>query len=204
MKDDDTTLEAQGQPKYHTVTPATIVCIPHDKAPFYMSCPVEVPDDRNPGKSRPCYKRVDPPAGRLGAWVCPAGHECKLPKARWILNLLIADQTGQQYVSGFDEMSEKLIGLDCSEFAALWERRDTDEAMSQQVEDIFRRLQFTRWWMRMRSKKEVWNDEERVKVTLVDGGPLDLVKQSRAMLGDIRKVYPELVPVSGLPSSGGA
>lgn len=193
---------AQGQnsSKYHTVSPATVTYLPHERAPFYLACPHLLPDDRKPGEMRPCNRKSEQSGG---GYICAMGHECQEPTARWMGQFSIADQSGTQYISAFDAETEQILGAKANEIAALWERKDCDAAAATRIEEIFRRPQYTRWRMRLRSKKEVWNDEERIKVNLVDAKPLDLEREGRRMLGRIHEALPRSEsPGVGLP--GGA
>merc|ERR1712032_117248 len=44
---------------YHTISPARITFFHEDRQPFYRACPCQVSDDRNPGKPRGCFKKVE-------------------------------------------------------------------------------------------------------------------------------------------------
>merc|ERR1711924_584883 len=85
------------------------------------------------------------------------------PKARWVSRFAIADHTGSQFVSAFDDSGKVVLGCDAGEVVNLWEQRDSDQQSAWRLEQIFKAAQFRRFRMRLRSKKEVWNDEERVK-----------------------------------------
>ena len=190
MKEEDAALEASGAVKYCTVSGATVVYMPHDKKlPFYMACPEEIPDDRNEGKTRTCQKKME--RSSSGRWSCAAGHECQHPKARWMLFFSIADHTGQQYVSAFDETSAKVMGHEASECAELWEQKDTNKEAAKKIERMFWEAQFTRWTLRLKRKREVWNDEEKVKVQCIEAWPLDVAKQARSMMSQLRRVVPD-------------
>eukprot|EP00929_Paragymnodinium_shiwhaense_P093236 TRINITY_DN5337_c0_g1_i1.p1 TRINITY_DN5337_c0_g1~~TRINITY_DN5337_c0_g1_i1.p1 ORF type:complete len:844 (+),score=238.98 TRINITY_DN5337_c0_g1_i1:165-2696(+) len=169
--------------KYHTVMPATVTFLPHDRAPFYMSCPYLVPDDKaGEGKTRSCNKKVEQsPEG----WCCQAGHCSPAPCPRWMAQFAIADQSGTQYVSTFDEVGQKLLGCQAAEAAHLWERKEADPESSVEFERRFRAPLFKRWRMRLKCIKEIWNDEERLKVTVVDCQPVNWVSDGRSMAKDI-------------------
>jgi len=207
MKADAMQLEAAGAPgqgnqqqqqKYHTVVPATITFIPHDKAPFYNACPFEVPDEKNEGKMRLCNKKMDDSSG---GWCCAADHRCQEPKARWIAQFQIADHTGSAYVSSFDEIGQKILGCEASEAARLWQEREQSEMSegASEWERMFKRALWKRCRLRLKSRKEVWNDEERTKYSAVDLVPVDFVKEGKAKLAEVLQslANPEATPAPG-------
>jgi len=165
-----------------------------------------VPDDRAAGqgenKMRTCNKKVEQmPEG----WVCSAGHCSPAPCPRWMNQFSIADQTGTQYVSAFDEVGQKLIGCSAAEVAVLWEARDADQEASNELERRFRGPLFKRWRLRLKSTKEVWNDEERVKVTVVDCHPVNWVQDGKSMAKDIfaaLQMDTSVMPPVGAPAAG--
>merc|ERR1712190_126526 len=163
---------ANNQVKFHTVI-GTVTFLPHDRPPFYLSCPVDVPDDGprgGDGKMRSCNRKVEQNGDQ---WICSADHRCSQPKPRWIAQMSIADHTGSQYVSTFDDMGQKILGCDATEAARLWDLKDHDGDAAQKFEGVFTAAQFKRFRFRLKSKKEMWNDEERLKVSVMDVTPLE-------------------------------
>jgi len=153
-------LEADAAPgsgaagvRYHTVMPATVTFVPHDRQPFYLACPAQVADEKaGEGKTRQCNKKVEQcPDG----WCCMSDHRSPAPCPRWMARFAIADPTGTQYVSTFDEVGEKMLGCPASDVAALWDRRGQDPTAAAGFENIFRRAMYKRWKLRLKAKKEV-------------------------------------------------
>lgn len=183
-------LQAPGQPassqtqKYHTVVGATITYFHTERPPFYRACPYQLPDDRNPGRTRSCYKKVDGGGGL--PWTCALGHESERAVARWMATFSIGDHTGVQYVSGFDESLQTVFGFSAQEFADLWERRDTDTSAYGRIEETFRSRSFTKWRLRLKSKKELWNDEEKLKVSIMEAAKMDFAQVARSLLSEVR------------------
>jgi len=170
--------------QYHTVVPATITFLPHDRQPFYMACPAEVPDSKGEGKMRTCNKKVE----RImndGGWCCAADHRSPEPHVRWMSNFAIADQSGSQFVSAFDEVGQKILGRPAADAARLWEAREQDEQAAAELERLFREAQYKRWRLRVKAHKEMWNDEERLKVTVVDCNPVGFQAEARTKLREV-------------------
>ncbi|CAE8608872.1 unnamed protein product [Polarella glacialis] len=179
---------AQGAPaqlqRYHTIEPATVTFLPHDRPPFYMACPVEVPDEKaaGDGKTRTCNKKMEQSGG---VWCCSSDHQCQEPTARWIAQFAIGDHTGNQYVSSFDETGQKILGCKASEVAELWLVKESDLVAAARIEQLFKAAQYKRRRLRLKSRKEVWNDEERLKFSVLDVSPVDVVKDARTKLAEI-------------------
>lgn len=167
---------------YHTIVPASVTFLPHERQPFYLACPAELPDERNAGKMRACNRKCEQDGD---GWSCSAGHKCAMPIARWMLNFSIADHTGATYVSAFDDTARLIMSCEANDVAALWKDKDHDPNASSRIEAVFRAAQFKRWRLKLRSKKEVWNDEERVKAQLVECKPVPFVADGRSKLESI-------------------
>lgn len=169
--------------RYHTIEPATINFIQHDNKPFYMACPHQVPDEKNEGKTRSCNRKMDPLGG---TWCCAADHQVEVPSARWIAQLSIVDHTGLQYVSSFDEVGIKVMGCEATIASELWDKKEQNALVSQEWEALFRKAQFKRFRLRLRSKKEVWNDEERLKFSIIDIAPVNVLKDAKTKLSEVK------------------
>lgn len=170
------TVNQQG---FHLV-PVTITNIPHDRKPFYMACPHEVADEKR--GTRSCNKKMEP-HGEL--WQCAAGHESSHPMARWMCQFIACDHTGSQYIASFDEVGVKLLGCTANEAASRWDRREMDQSLDGEIEEIFKQGLFKRWRLKLKSKKEIYNDEEKLKISALDLWPLDFVKDARQKLAEI-------------------
>lgn len=134
---------------YHTIVPASVTFLSHERQPFYYACPAELPDERNPGKMRACNKKCEESGD---GWSCNAGHCCAMPVARWMLNFAIADHTGSQYVSSFDETGKLIMNCEANDVADAWKRKGDDPNASTRIDAVFKAAQFKRWRLRLRSK----------------------------------------------------
>merc|ERR1712032_670727 len=142
----------------------------------------DLPHDRNPGKTRLCNRKCEQNGN---GWSCSEGHQCTMPVARWILSLSIADHTGMQYISAFDEHGKIIMGCEANDMADLWKDKDNDPNAAHRIEALFKDAQFRRWRLRLRSKKETWNDEERVKAQIMECQPVPFVTDGRSKLEQI-------------------
>ena len=169
---------------YSTVMPATITFLSYDRQPFYLACPAQVVDERasekaGESKTRACNKKVEQTAQ---GWMCAANHCSPEPCPRWMGRFAIADPSGTQYVSAFDEVCQKVFNLSAGECRRLWDEKETSQEAFMEFENVFKAAQYRRWKLRVRVKKEMWNEEERIKVEAVDCAPVEFVSDGRAKL----------------------
>lgn len=146
----------------HEVGPVTVVHISRDRPPFYRACPNHM--ERN-GQSSICYKKAELVGDK---WICGAGHTCdSYPAARWNLsNITIGDASGHAKVSVFGEDGDKLFGHTAQELADLWEQQQNNPEASTKLDKIYEQVHFRRVSMKLRSKKEIWQDQEQVKMVV--------------------------------------
>ncbi|KAM6910908.1 replication protein A 70 kDa DNA-binding subunit-like isoform 2-T2 [Lycodopsis pacificus] len=101
---------------------------------------------------------------------------------RLLLSANLADFGDNQWVTCFQETAEALLGHSAETLGQL---RDTDETA---FDEVFQKINFTTYIFRNRVKLETYNDESRVKVTVMDVQPIDHREYSRRLLGNIRKL----------------
>ncbi|XP_029030153.1 replication protein A 70 kDa DNA-binding subunit-like isoform X2 [Betta splendens] len=103
-------------------------------------------------------------------------------KYRLLLSANLADFEDNQWVTCFQETAEVLLGHSSETLGQL---RDTDELA---FDEVFQRVNFTTHIFKNRVKLETYNDESRVKVTVMEVQPLDHREYSRRLLSNIRKL----------------
>lgn len=116
----------------------------------------------------------------------------------------IAYYTGTQYISAFDDHGKIIMGCEANELAVLWTKKDDDPGAAGQIEALFKAAQFRRWRLRLRSKKEIWNDEERVKAQIMECQPVPFVTDGRSKLDQIFQVISGAESASAGLIHGGA
>ncbi|XP_031735623.1 replication protein A 70 kDa DNA-binding subunit-like [Anarrhichthys ocellatus] len=137
---------------------------------LYQACP-----------SADCNKKVvDQQNGLYRCEKC--NREFPNFKYRLLLSANLADFGDNQWVTCFQETAEVLLGHSAETLGQL---RDTDETA---FDEVFQRTNFTTHIFRNRVKLETYNDESRVKVTVMEVQPLDHREYSRRLLGNIRKL----------------
>ncbi|KAF8359010.1 rpa-1 [Pristionchus pacificus] len=78
-------------------------------------------------------------------------------KFTYMLQMEIADMTGQIWITMFGKNAEQFMGMTAEELAEIKNENPSE------YEDIFHRLKFATRIFRIRAKSEVYNDEERIK-----------------------------------------
>ncbi|XP_010776450.1 replication protein A 70 kDa DNA-binding subunit-like [Notothenia coriiceps] len=137
---------------------------------LYQACPTE-----------DCNKKViDQQNGLYRCEKC--SREFPNFKYRLILNANLADFGDNQWVTCFQETAEALLGHSAETLGQL---RDTDENA---FDEVFQKANFTTHIFRNRVKLETYNDESRVKVTVMEVQPVDHREFSRRLLSNIRRL----------------
>lgn len=143
---------------------------------LYKACPK--PDcqkkviDRNDGTYR-CEKCND---------------ETENFKYRLMLSAQLSDSTGNQWVTMFQETAENLLGTTSAELGRLMEES------KEEYSDVFQRQMFKLFEIRARAKMETYNNETRLKVSLVNIKPINYKVASTKLIADIKRL-------SGISSS---
>jgi len=137
---------------------------------LYKACPK--PDcqkkviDRNDGTYR-CEKCND---------------ETENFKYRLMLSAQLSDSTGNQWVTMFQETAENLLGTTSAELGRLMEES------KEEYSDVFQRQMFKLFEIRARAKMETYNNETRLKVSLVNIKPIDYKAASTKLIANIKRL----------------
>lgn len=163
---------------WHNICPAYIAYIVKDFPPFYLACPAEVDSTDKEGRpnKRVCNKKADKIPDRED-YTCANMHNFPHPKARYIARVKVQDLTNQIEATAFDEVGQKLFQADANEVWQLWEKKDQDPEAARQLEEIFSRAFFTRWNMKIKSVKEKYQEEDRIKRQIQDITPINIAEE---------------------------
>uniref|UniRef100_A0A8C9GK63 Replication protein A subunit n=1 Tax=Piliocolobus tephrosceles TaxID=591936 RepID=A0A8C9GK63_9PRIM len=154
------------KPDYFTSV-ATVVYLRKENC-MYQACPTQ-----------DCNKKViDQQNGLYRCEKC----DTEFPnfKYRMILSVNIADFQENQWVTCFQESAEAILGQNA---AYLGELKDKNE---QAFEEVFQNANFRSFIFRVRVKVETYNDESRIKATVVDVKPVDYREYGRRLVLSIR------------------
>ncbi|XP_041864568.1 replication protein A 70 kDa DNA-binding subunit-like isoform X2 [Melanotaenia boesemani] len=137
---------------------------------LYQACP-----------SADCNKKViDQQNGLYRCEKC--NREYPNFKYRLLLSANLADFGDNQWVTCFQETAEVLLGHSAKTLGQL---REMDEAA---FDKVFQKANFTTHVFKNRVKLETYNDESRVKVTVLEVLPVDHREYSRRLLRNIHKL----------------
>ncbi|KAM7398140.1 hypothetical protein PAMA_006158 [Pampus argenteus] len=103
-------------------------------------------------------------------------------KYRLLLSANLADFEDNQWVTCFQDTAEVLLGCNSETLGKL---RDTNEAA---FDEVFQKANFKTHIFKNRVKLETYNDESRVKVTVMEVQPIDHREYSRRLLSNIRQL----------------
>ncbi|MEQ2193850.1 60S acidic ribosomal protein P1 [Xenoophorus captivus] len=148
---------------------ATIVFLRKENC-LYQACP-----------SQDCNKKVvDQQNGMFRCEKCD--KEFPNFKYRLILSANIADYADNQWVTCFQESAEAILGQNA---AYLGQLKDSNESA---FDEIFQQANFNTFIFRNRVKLETYNDESRIKATVMDVKPVDHREYSKRLIVNIRKM----------------
>lgn len=159
----------------HTVK-ATLVHIPvrDGSGVYYKSCATEVDDGR--GGRRLCQKKAEQQGD---VYVCAEQHMNRTANARFILSMRIQDATGECLVRAFHDQGKSILGVDASEID-----QSPDPAAAQQF--AVEQALFKPYVFKIRSKKEIHMDEEKLNMVLTDAQPLAPHADALYMLSNVK------------------
>ncbi|XP_055052609.1 replication protein A 70 kDa DNA-binding subunit [Misgurnus anguillicaudatus] len=147
---------------------ATIVYMKKENC-LYQACP-----------SKDCNKKViDQQNGMFRCEKCD--KEFPDFKYRLMLSANIADFGDNQWVMCFQDSAETILGQNS---AYLGQLKDSNEAA---FDEVFQHANFNTFLFRNRVKLETYNDESRIKVTVVEAKPVDHREYSKRLIINIRK-----------------
>lgn len=153
-------------PIYHT-TKATIVMVKKDC--MYQACPF-----------LDCAKKVHCLNGRYKCDRCVTEHNT----FRWayLLVFQIADFTGSQWVTAFSETAKSLFGMDACTLDRI-KRENGDEYLN-----ILNNLNLKSYIFKLRSNFETYNDDTRLKTSVLSYSSVEPILHTKKILNDIKSM----------------
>lgn len=161
-------IGSSDKPEYYT-TKATIVMVKRDKC-MYMACPGDQ-----------CNKQViDMNNGLFRCEKC--GREYNTFKWRLLLSVSLADFSENQWVTCFQEVAEKILGISSQELGILKENNE------ERFNEILAEANFKSFIFRLRTKLETFNEETRLKTTVMQATPINCQEYATKLLSDIKQM----------------
>ncbi|CAG9464736.1 unnamed protein product [Pedinophyceae sp. YPF-701] len=156
------------------VTVNAIVNFIRSENMMYAACP----QLRN---GRPCNKKVTPNDETEGSYYCEACQAACTPCWRYILGLSIADHTGLQWVTAFQESAVGLLGVEAGDLRVL-EQEDPDRHAAALRAASFQKLRF-----KLKCKLDEYQGEQKQRVEVFSADPVDWVKDAKEYIEFIRR-----------------
>ncbi|KAL4647576.1 replication protein A 70 kDa DNA-binding subunit isoform X2 [Arapaima gigas] len=155
---------------------ATIVYLRKENC-LYQACP-----------SQDCNKKVvDQHNGMFRCEKCD--KEFPNFKYRLILSANIADFGDNQWVTCFQESAEAILGQNAAYLGQLKDSVTISFLQNEGAfEEVFQQANFKTYIFRNRVKLETYNDESRIKATVMDVKPVDHKEYSKRLIMNIRKL----------------
>jgi len=172
--------EGSDRGEYYSTT-ATLTFFSKDKA-LYKAC------GKTDADGKQCNKKV---TGDAAPYRCEKCQEEKDTFAwRIMLQMNMADPTDNQWCSCFQETAEKVLGVKAEELGRL--SLEDEDAYNK----VFTDATFKSYNFRMRVKADTWNDETRLKHTVVDALEMDWAQLAKKLITEVEAMggqVPEMV-----------
>lgn len=101
-------------------------------------------------------------------------------KYRLLLAANVSDPTGDQRITAFNEAAEAMLGKNVADIGQMFEYDKT--AYTQMFEEV----KFKTFVFKFRTKMETYNDEARLKTTVVSVQPVDFKDANKRLLASIK------------------
>jgi len=156
----------KGPPTYEAK--ATVSQFKREGPQWYEACP-------SPG----CNKKVT--QNGSGSYDCDkckkAYPNCVL---RYILSLCCGDSSGSLWMNAFNDAAETILGYKASELAAI------KAADSTRADDILNNATCRPFTFKVKAKMEMYQDEQKVRCSIVDATPFNFVQESKKLIALIQ------------------
>jgi len=160
-------LTAEPSGVYYTLR-AYVMFIRRTGSLYYVACP-----DNN-------HKMVELAPGR---WRCEKDDkEYDTANYRYILSLNVADSTGAEWMSAFDDVSQMLLGAPARDIAGL-------TAEDPMVAELLNKASMRQYVFRVRIKQEEYLGVTRTKHQILRAAPVDFTEESKLLLQEIRSYH---------------
>ncbi|PSN38056.1 Replication protein A 70 kDa DNA-binding subunit [Blattella germanica] len=167
LKDAQDQLGCGDKPDYYSCV-ATIFILRSENS-LYKACPTEE-----------CNKKViDQNNGMFRCEKC--NREYPNFKYRLLLLASLGDYSGHQWVTCFQDVGETLLGMSAQAVGDLLHEQE-------QFQAVFQAAAFNTYLFRLRAKTENYNDENRLKVTVVEAKPVPMKEHNARLIAEIKEL----------------
>lgn len=174
----DENLGTSDKPDWISIC-ANVVFFKYDNF-CYTACPIMIGD-------RQCNKKVIDNGD--GKWRCDRCEQIvDACDYRYLLQMQIQDHTGMTWVTAFQEGGEDIMGMPAKDLYSV----KFDEQDEEKFKEIISKVVFTKYMFKLKVKEETFNDEARVKSTVVKAEKVvNFASDSKSLLDLIDKLQSE-------------
>lgn len=140
-----------------------------DRPPWYTACPTQG-----------CNKKVTELDNEWRCEKCDRTHPTR--KLRYILTTLVADYSGSQWLTAFNDEAEKILYKTAEELKGLIDLNNEEE-----FKRVFNEANFKQYIFSCRAKVDTSGEEIRTRVTISRVKVVDPLTESKNMLKEIAK-----------------
>ncbi|CAI6100091.1 unnamed protein product [Clonostachys chloroleuca] len=159
-------LSDDGAPVYYSLKASILYCKPETFA--YASCPN-------------CRKKIVQSTD--GTWFCEMDQKpFDKPEYRYIMSLSVADHSGQQWISVFDEVGRVVFGMSAND---LMELRENGE--QEAFDAAFSGIVYKKFTFKCRAKKDTYQDVPRIRHQASEAIALDFKAEGNRLAELIKK-----------------
>lgn len=119
-----------------------------------------------------------------GTWRC---EKCDInnpsPRWRYILTISIIDETGNLWLTLFDDQAKQLLGVDANTLMSLKEN-DPDE-FTRTTQNV----QMNQYDFRIRAREDNYNDQTRIRYTVANLHKLNFKAEADYLADELTKVF---------------
>lgn len=121
-----------------------------------------------------------------GTWRCEKCNKSfPQPKHRYILTVSVVDQTGQLWMTLFDDQARVLVGLSAEELLKLKEESEVDNSLKNYVNE---HIAFNEYSFRVRARLDSYNGIDRARFNAVGLAPVDYSTEADALVDEFDKL----------------
>ncbi|XP_076941142.1 replication protein A 70 kDa DNA-binding subunit A-like [Bidens hawaiensis] len=146
----------------------------------YTACPIMLGD-------RKCSKKVRENSD--AKWQCDrcdmAVDQCDY---RYILQMQLEDHTGITWATAFQETGEEIIGISAKELHCIRNEEQDEERFTEFLRSALR----NKYNFKLKVKEETYNDEQRVKSTVVNVEKIKFSSDTSFLLDLLKKENPKI------------
>jgi len=99
------------------------------------------------------------------------------------------DYTGQTWMTAFDDQAKELLGMEAGEVQKMKQQSETDPDALHKYNAIFEEVNGRDFVFRLAVKEDTWQDEVRLKTSIIGLDQIDYAAESKLMLKNLAEQH---------------